>query len=1036
MKKKSTSSEFKELRHRAEAFLKNKRRTKKEQFSEAEILKLIHELEVHQIELEMQNDELRMAQSSLNDAVDNYTELYDFAPSGYFTLSREGEILRLNLKGAGMLGKERSKILNTNFKFYLHKESLAGFNNFLELIFETSVIARFEAVLKADQNTPFTHVLLTAIVTEKNNECWVSATDISAIKKTENLLKIKDQQLFSVLENSNASIWAVDKNLCLIFGNALFHEHINIGLNHTFQIGESLILPVLNDKEKEQWISYYQRALNGESFSLKKERQFDNKEKWNEYHLGPTLNEKGEITGATVVAHDITKQLSAEKALNKSQEMHRVILENIQDPVFITDDKGDFTFICPNIENSLGFAVDEIKRMGNISNLLSEKLFNKTDLNKVNIISNIDTRIIDKNGVTHDFLITVKKVSIDTGTILYALHDVTELKLAEKEIVETHTLLKKSQELGNIGTWKLNIQENILDWSSGMYKIFEMPTDTPLTYELFMNCIHPDDRNFVNKEWSSKLMTNNYDIEHRLLVDGKVKWVREKAEIKYNAQGEPVEAIGFTQDISEQKQTVQALRNSEIKFRALFEQSGGYCMVLDPNTDDGIPIILDANLAACEAHGYLREEFIGRPVAIIDDEDGKKLVRERTQQILSGEPFYVENTHLRKDGTTFTVAVNAKRIDIENEPSLIFTTEYDISEQKKTENRLRENEKYLKKAQRVAKLGNWKWHVQENTLEWSDEMYIIFGIDKKNFSGVLLNVITQSIHPDDRKAVEASFKSALEQKKPISIEYRIIQPNGSELTVWAEVGDLIKDKQGQPKILIGILQDITQLKLAESELKTANKKLEELYIHQNEIRENERKAISREIHDELGQSLTALKIDLSWVADHLEDKKLIKKKVQGMLNITDSTIKIIQRISSELRPGLLDDLGLIPAMEWYCHEFEARTDIPCSFKAKFLECTNETIIITLYRILQEALTNVIRHANASKVKVELIEKEQSIYLKIYDNGIGISAAQINSSKSLGLKGINERLKPLSGRMKIISPKGVGTQIVIFIPSCN
>jgi two-component system cell cycle sensor histidine kinase/response regulator CckA len=142
-------------------------------------------------------------------------------------------------------------------------------------------------------------------------------------------------------------------------------------------------------------------------------------------------------------------------------------------------------------------------------------------------------------------------------------------------------------------------------------------------------------------------------------------------------------------DITERKKVQEALEQSEQRFRGLFEQAGGYCMILDPNTPDGIPVIVDANRAACLAHGYARDEFIGRPVADIDDEDGKRMCKQRTQEILTGRPFHVENIHVRKDGSTFPTSVNAQRIDIGNEPPLILTIEYDITEQRNTQELLR-----------------------------------------------------------------------------------------------------------------------------------------------------------------------------------------------------------------------------------------------------------------------------------------------------------------------------------------------------------
>lgn len=176
------------------------------------------------------------------------------------------------------------------------------------------------------------------------------------------------------------------------------------------------------------------------------------------------------------------------------------------------------------------------------------------------------------------------------------------------------------------------------------------------------------------------------NVRHHKKKDGTDIFV-ELTGYKFTVNGKDV-MFSVVKDITNKLKVEQALSRSEIKFRALFEQSGGYCMILNPNTKDGVPIIVDANEAACKNHGYSRNEFIGKPVADIDNEEGKKLVIERTTQIMTGKPFYVENVHVRKDGSTFTVAVNAKRIDIEGEPPLIFSTEYDISEQKKTEQEL------------------------------------------------------------------------------------------------------------------------------------------------------------------------------------------------------------------------------------------------------------------------------------------------------------------------------------------------------------
>ncbi len=243
---------------------------------------------------------------------------------------------------------------------------------------------------------------------------------------------------------------------------------------------------------------------------------------------------------------------------------------------------------------------------------------------------------------------------------------------------------------------------------------------------------------------------------------------------------------------------------------------------------------------------------------------------------------------------------------------------------------------------------------------------------------------------------------------------------------------LYTDYKGN-KFLVGVSYDLTERKQAEKELKKLNKQLERYYIHQEERKENEKKIISREIHDELGQMLTALKIDLGWTKDNLSNKTEAKKRIKEMTDIVDETIKTVQRISFDLRPDILDDLGLVPTMEWYCQEFEKRTGIKCHFRTEHIQFTEEKKNLALYRILQEALTNVARHAKAKNVSVNFHMAEDSVILEIIDDGIDVKQEKINASDSLGLIGIRERVKLFNGSFDIKSTPNKGSKLTIIIP---
>jgi signal transduction histidine kinase len=201
------------------------------------------------------------------------------------------------------------------------------------------------------------------------------------------------------------------------------------------------------------------------------------------------------------------------------------------------------------------------------------------------------------------------------------------------------------------------------------------------------------------------------------------------------------------------------------------------------------------------------------------------------------------------------------------------------------------------------------------------------------------------------------------------------------------------------------------------------------------IREEERTSIAREIHDELGQQLTGLKMDISWLNKKVpKENKVVHEKISGMLSLVDATVKMVRRIATELRPGILDDLGLIDALQWQSHEFEKRTGITCSFSTTFKDPVFEKHLSTgIFRVFQETLTNVARHAKASEIMTVLEKNDDSIVLQVHDNGQGFNETEIKGKKTLGLVGMKERAKMFGGNLTIQSAAGKGTKIILRVP---
>jgi PAS domain S-box-containing protein len=229
--------------------------------------------------------------------------------------------------------------------------------------------------------------------------------------------------------------------------------------------------------------------------------------------------------------------------------------------------------------------------------------------------------------------------------------------------------------------------------------------------------------------------------------------------------------------------------------------------------------------------------------------------------------------------------------------------------------------------------------------------------------------------------------------------------------------------------------DITERKNSESQLKRLTEELRSLSAYSESVREKERSRIAREVHDELGQTLASLKMDVRWLDDNLgENTEYCHELTESMSKLIDLTVQRIKRICIELRPKLLDDIGLAGTIEWLLNEFQQATGIKCIFNSRLKanQLDNEQTT-TLFRIFQEALTNVYRHANANKVNVTLGQAGNVLALKIEDNGKGITEEQIRSSKSLGLMGMRERTLFWGGSIDISGDPGKGTNLLIRIP---
>lgn len=299
-------------------------------------------------------------------------------------------------------------------------------------------------------------------------------------------------------------------------------------------------------------------------------------------------------------------------------------------------------------------------------------------------------------------------------------------------------------------------------------------------------------------------------------------------------------------------------------------------------------------------------------------------------------------------------------------------------------------------------------------------------------------LLLKIIHPEDRHLAEEQFFNALHgDRTPYSFEYRILTRDGSERWIghhFQPVFDSMGNFMGQR----GSSHDITQRKVAERILIDSQKHLRQLSQRMDAITEAERTRIAREIHDELGHLLTALKFDMEAIINRPDDfESELKTELGTMMDMVDSLIDSVRKIATELRPGILDHLGLFPAIEWQLKQFRLRTKICYSISMNDMEISfdkNETTII--FRILQEILTNIARHAAATHVKVLLNKSDSDFMMEVTDNGVGFEYDDIPQINTLGLTGMKERALSIGGELQINSKPGKGTVVRLLLTRKN
>jgi PAS domain S-box-containing protein len=605
-----------------------------------------------------------------------------------------------------------------------------------------------------------------------------------------------------------------------------------------------------------------------------------------------------------------------------------------------------------------------------------------------------------------------------------SLQDITERKRAEETLRESEERFRLAVLATFNAVWDWNLRTDALWWSENFQTLFGYRAEEiEPGIESWTNRIHPEDLDRVRAgihaaiDSGRQYWSDQYRVRRK---DGSYAVVDDRGYITRTANGVPVRMIGAMQDITERKRAEEALART----------SGELNTVLDA-TADGI-LVVDQAGRVLLANARFREMW-RIPEAVAAPRDDGALLDFVLDQLVDPEGFMAKvrslyrqdvedwDTLAFKDGRVFE-RFSCPLIE-GGRPVARLWSFADITERKRAEEALRESEERHRSI--IEQLNDVYYRTDRDgrITMMSPSAAHLFGFPS---TSEMIGRPIESLWADPGQ--RAALLAAISERGFVrDYETTAVRTDGTAFAV-AVSSHYVRDASGAADGVEGIIRDITERKQSEEALRA-------LARHLDSVREEEHTRIARQIHDELGQALTALRLDLTWVGRKIPKRNTaLRRRIDAAVALTDETITVGQRIVGELRPPILDDLGLVPAVEWFAQHFAKRSGLRIEFDIGAEEpVVPDQLAITAYRIVQEALTNVARHAQATHARVRLGEQDGALTIEIRDDGRGLPEEALRSPHSFGIVGMRERAASHGGELAITSSPGAGTTVRVTFP---
>lgn len=777
----------------------------------------------------------------------------------------------------------------------------------------------------------------------------------------------------------------------------------------------------------------------------------------------PDQNVSGWI--ASIV--DITDRKEAEGLL----ERYRLLSEETNDIIWFVRQDGSFVDVNRCAVETYGYTHEEFLSM------------NLSQIRRPDTLAELPDQLsmADKNGnhfetfhVRRDgtvFPVEVKANGGDFGgerLIMSIVRDITQRKTAEKELLSSEERRLLAEEAGNVGIWDWDLIRGRTYWSEAMWEFYgEKPSDLDPDEKFWMSHLHPNDRERVRANLNNVVNSDDeyFRDEFRIVRrDGTIRWIEAKARVTRRDNGDATRVCGVNLDITERKESEERVRLSEYQLRVVTNAVPALISYVDRKERYRF-----VNHKYIEWFGRRPDDLIGKKVKDVVGAAAYRELKPRIDEALAGSETTFETALVYKNAGTRYVHVSlVPDVGIDGMVHGYYGLTHDLTDLKRSEDLLRSSEERMGMLmENFTDYAIFSMDSDGIIDTWNKGAEIIFGYSQDEAIGMSGDALFTS--EDVVKGMPKKERDGARKKGRASDERWHVRKDGSRffasgvmmplyigkrLSGYAKIASDLTEKKRQAEELqrahdeLELRVNERTKELAESNLALVSEMEEREVAERQRIdllrrlvssQELERRRIARDLHDQLGQRLTALRLKIASLKDTLPGAKDFLPRVQRLQEISEKLDAEVSFLAWELRPSALDDLGLTDAIGAFVNEWSKHYEIPADFYAANLgnERLNREAETHLYRISQEALNNIAKHANPSQVTAILERRGNNVILIIEDDGVGFDPVSERipqeSGKGLGLVGMRERAMLVGGNVEIESAPGKGTTIYVNVP---